>query len=123
MSFDDVSQTDLKMIALISSNCQAPVRADSEAEFSSLSLYALYDELYWSVSTDALVSQVWQSIIAFNDIDLANFGTFNVKHTRHVATAAKGLHKFTGGPLIEDDVHVDMCRYRVYSERLYVTYQ
>lgn len=49
---------------------------------------------------------MWQRIIAVGDIDFADFGTMDVKRTRHVAAVAKGLQTFAGGPLVDDDVDV-----------------
>lgn len=100
VSFDDVSLTDLTIIALIPWFDRAAVRGDAENEFSLLSLYEWDDKFYWVVSTDAISSRVWQCIIAVDDIDLANFVTIDVKRTRHVVAIANGLQTFAGGPLV-----------------------
>lgn len=55
-----------------------------------------------------------------DDIDLANFGTMDVKPMLHVVAVAKGLQTFAGGLTVDEDVDVDLWRYRVFSERLYV---
>lgn len=60
------------------------------------------------MSTDALASRVLQHIIAVDDTDLANYGTIEVKCTRHVGPVAKVLQTFASGPLVDDDVDVDM---------------
>lgn len=73
------------------------------------------------MSTDALASLVWQRFIAVDDINLANFGTIDMKRTGHVAAVARDLQTFAGGPLADDDVDVKMWGYRLYSERPYVT--
>lgn len=90
------------------------MRADTEAEFSVLTIYALYDKLYWGVSTEHLSYRVWHHIISVDDIDLHTFGTVEVKRTWHVAAVDKGVQTFTGRPLIDEYDEVDMWRYRVY---------
>lgn len=65
------------------------------------------------MSTDALASGVWQSIIAVDDIDTDNFDAFDAKCTRHVVAVAKCLQTFAGGPLLDDDVDIYMLMYLV----------
>lgn len=72
------------------------------------------------VSSEALKSRDWQTIIAVDNINLSNLGIMDVKRTRHVVTVAKGLQTFVGGQHIEEDVDVDIWRYRVNIERLWV---
>lgn len=72
------------------------------------------------MSTNALASLVWQLIIAVDDVNLANYGTIDAKRARHVAAVDKCLQWFAGGLLVDEDVDVDLWRYRVYSERAYV---
>lgn len=77
---------------------------------------------YWDVSTEALSSRVWKRIIAVDDIDMANYGTMEMKRKRHCAALAKRLLTFGCGTLIDDDVDVDLWCYWIYSERLYVAF-
>lgn len=72
------------------------------------------------MSTDALASLVWQNVIAVDYVHLANFGTIEVKSTRNLVAVTKGLLTFSGGPLVDGNVDVDLWWYRVFSERPYV---
>lgn len=72
------------------------------------------------MDSEALSSRVWQLIISVDDIDLSNYGNMIVKPTRRVAAVAKGLQTFAGGFTLDEDVDVDLWRYRFFSEWPYV---
>lgn len=59
--------------------------SNAEDEFSSLVLLAWDDDFYLGVTTDALASQLWKFIIVVDDVDLANYGTIDVKRAHHLA--------------------------------------
>lgn len=120
VSFDDVSPVDFKRMSLIWWFDRTSVLADADAKLSSLAHYAWKDELLYGESTDAHTCNVWQNIIAVYDVYLANFGIIDVKRTRHVASVAKGLLTFAGGWVVDNDANVDLWRYWVCSELLYV---
>lgn len=46
--------------------------------------------------------------------------TLEVKRSRHVAEVEKAMLALPSGPLVEDDVGVEICRYLYYGERPYV---
>lgn len=110
VSFDDMSPGDFKRISLIPWFDGTVVLADSDVELSSLAHYSSEKESFWGLRTDSLASRVWKNIIAVDDVDLTNFGIVDVKRTHHVGGVANGLLTFAGGPLVFDNVDVDLWR-------------
>lgn len=62
---------------------------------------------------------MWRDIIAVHDIDLPYKGSAESKCTRHMAEVANGMLSKAGGPLVEEDVDVEIWRYRYCGERPY----
>lgn len=120
VSFDDLVPLDFKRISLIRLFDRMAVLADVESDFESLSLHAWDGEFFWGVDTESLASRVYQWINTVDDIDLANYGTVDVKRSRYVAAVAKGFQMFAGAPAVDKGFYVELWRYKVSSERPYV---
>lgn len=64
-------------------------------------------------------SLVWRYVIAVDDNDLNYHGSVDARKSRQVANVANGMLASAGGPLVDEDFDVYICRYRYYIEWLY----
>jgi hypothetical protein len=99
---------------------RAAVLADAANGFEYLGKYAWNDEFYWGVDVAALGSRVWRDIVAVDDIDLAGRDSVASRKVRLIRDVAKGMSALCGGEVIDDDLDVDLWKYRYFGERSYV---
>lgn len=121
VSFDDVPPTDFRRLVKIPWFDHAGVLADAANDYQLLEPYACDGEFFWRVGVEALRSRVWQNVIAVDDVDLSSFGSFDTRPEKYLAAVAKGMLTFGVGQPIDEGLDVDFWRYRVYSERPYVS--
>lgn len=77
--------------------------------------------MFWIVESQDLKSIVWRYIIAVFDADLNYHGSADDFTSCHVVDVAKDMLSLIRGPLVEEDVYVDIRRYPYCAECLYVS--
>lgn len=87
----------------------------------ALERYTWDAELFLGITVDAMLSGVWQTVIAVDDVDL-NVGRSTTALTRswHVRDVMKGLTSLPHVPVFEPGLDVDLWRCRVCGELDYV---
>lgn len=82
--------------------------ANAKNDFDHFELYAWDKQFFWSVKSEALGSPVCGEITNVND-DYLNYRFWtDARKSRHVADVEMGMLSLAGGPLVEEDIDVDI---------------